>query len=74
MNHATALAVLFWFTALAGSTPFGHTSEHYLKHTLAWQVRGGPPRIEWSPVTITKSLPGVRAYGAAGEAKENAHA
>ena len=28
-KKSTALAVLFWFTALAGSTPFGHTSEQY---------------------------------------------
>jgi fumarate reductase flavoprotein subunit len=48
--------------------------EHYLKHTLAYQVRGNAPRIEWTPVTITKSPPGVRAYGAAGEAREKAHA
>ena len=46
----------------------------YLRHTLAYQVRDAAPRIEWSTVTITKSPPGVRAYGAAGEAKEKAHA
>ncbi len=46
----------------------------YLKHTLAYHVRGAAPRIDWSAVTITSSPPGVRAYGAAGEAAEKAHA
>jgi hypothetical protein len=32
------------------------------------------PRIGWSEVVITKSAPGVRAYGAAGENKETLHA
>ncbi len=41
---------------------------HFLKHSLArYDPGGGPPRIEWSPVTITRSPPGTRAYGAAGE-------
>ena len=41
---------------------------HFLKHTLA--TYGGPdapPRIGYSDVTITRSPPGTRAYGAAGE-------
>jgi fumarate reductase flavoprotein subunit len=42
----------------------------FLKHTLAWQSDGGPPRIGWSEVVITTSQPGTRAYGAAGEAAE----
>lgn len=45
--------------------------ERYLRHTLAYQVRGEAPRIDWGPVTITRSPPGVRAYG---EAREAAHA
>jgi fumarate reductase flavoprotein subunit len=39
----------------------------FLKHTLAWNVHGAAPRIDWSEVVITRSPPGVRAYGAAGE-------
>ena len=48
----------------------------YLKHTLAWHMRSGAPRIGWGDVVITKSQPGTRAYGAAGEARdrEAAHA
>ncbi len=42
----------------------------YLRHTLAHHQAGGPPRIDYCPVTITRSPPGVRAYGAAGEAEE----
>jgi len=41
---------------------------NYLKHTLAHRVADGPPRIEYAPVTITKSPPGTRVYG--GEGKE----
>jgi fumarate reductase flavoprotein subunit len=47
---------------------------NYLKHTYAWNVQDAPPRIGWGDVVITKSPPGVRAYGAAGESKETAHA
>ncbi|HEY5719837.1 MAG TPA: fumarate reductase (quinol) flavoprotein subunit [Gammaproteobacteria bacterium] len=43
---------------------------NYLKHTLAYHVPGGPPRIEYQEVIITRSRPGTRAYGAAGEAEE----
>ena len=42
----------------------------FLKHTLAWHVQESGPRIGWSDVVITKSKPGTRAYGAAGEAAE----
>ncbi|MFM9968060.1 MAG: fumarate reductase (quinol) flavoprotein subunit [Burkholderiales bacterium] len=44
--------------------------ENYLKHTLAHHENGGAPRIDYCAVTITRSPPGVRAYGAAGEAAE----
>ena len=43
----------------------------FLKHTLAWHVRDGAPRIGWSDVVITRSPPGKRAYGAEGEALEH---
>ncbi|HXZ49833.1 MAG TPA: fumarate reductase (quinol) flavoprotein subunit [Usitatibacter sp.] len=46
----------------------------FLKHTLAWRVHAGAPRIGWSDVVITRSPPGTRAYGAAGEAAEAAEA
>lgn len=42
----------------------------FLKHTMAWHVGDGAPRIGWSEVVITSSPPGTRAYGAAGEAAE----
>ena len=51
----------------AGCT--GRDDARYLKHTLAWQAEGAP-RIGWSDVVITRSAPGTRAYGAAGEAAE----
>jgi fumarate reductase flavoprotein subunit len=44
----------------------------YLKHTMAWRAAEGAPRIDWSDVVITRSAPGTRAYGAAGEAAESA--
>ena len=40
---------------------------HFLKHSLASHAGDDAPRIDWSPVTITRSQPGTRAYGAAGE-------
>jgi fumarate reductase flavoprotein subunit len=43
---------------------------NYLKHTLAYHTDEGPPRIEYQDVTITRSRPGERAYGAAGLATE----
>jgi len=35
----------------------------YLSHSLAYHVEGGPPRIEYLPVTITRWPPGERVYG-----------
>jgi len=43
---------------------------NYLKHTLAYRALDGAPRIEYGDVVITKSQPGTRAYGAAGEKAE----
>ena len=43
----------------------------YLKHTLAYYAGDGAPRIEYGPVTITRSPPGTRAYGAAAEQEEH---
>jgi fumarate reductase flavoprotein subunit len=43
---------------------------NFLKHTLAYYNSDGPPRIEYSEVKITKSEPGVRAYGEAGDKAE----
>jgi fumarate reductase flavoprotein subunit len=37
--------------------------EQYLAHSLAYRVEGGPPRIEYHPVTITRWPPGQRVYG-----------
>ena len=45
---------------------------NYLKHSLAYYTGDGPPRIEYGEVKITKSVPGTRAYGAAGEKAEAA--
>jgi fumarate reductase flavoprotein subunit len=42
----------------------------YLKHTLASHAGGAAPRINYSDVVITRSQPGTRAYGAAGEDAE----
>jgi fumarate reductase flavoprotein subunit len=39
----------------------------YLKHTLAYRTGDGPPRLEYAPVTITKSTPGARVYGGEGK-------
>ncbi|MGB8060232.1 MAG: succinate dehydrogenase/fumarate reductase flavoprotein subunit, partial [Pseudolabrys sp.] len=39
----------------------------FLKHTLAYYRPDAPPRIDYGPVTITRSPPGKRAYGAEGE-------
>ena len=46
--------------------------ENFLKHTLAYHDGGNAPRIEYQEVKITRSQPGVRAYGAAGEEAEKA--
>ncbi|MCC6473164.1 MAG: fumarate reductase (quinol) flavoprotein subunit [Burkholderiales bacterium] len=40
---------------------------NFLRHTMAYHGGGGPPRIGYSDVVITRSKPGTRAYGAAGE-------
>lgn len=44
--------------------------QQFLKHSLAYCQLGKAPVIKYSPVTITKSQPAQRLYGAAGEAKE----
>jgi fumarate reductase flavoprotein subunit len=45
----------------------------FLKHTLAtWAGDDAPPRIGYQDVVITRSPPGTRAYGAAGEQAEKA--
>lgn len=43
---------------------------NYLKHSLAYYVEGEEPRIDYSQVTITKSQPAKRRYGAASESKD----
>lgn len=43
---------------------------NYLCHTLARKGAGGAPAIGYGPVVITRSAPGVRAYGAEGESIE----
>ena len=43
---------------------------NYLKHTLAYRTGDGPPRLEYSPVTITKSPPKSRVYGGEGKKVE----
>ncbi|MEQ1613409.1 MAG: fumarate reductase (quinol) flavoprotein subunit [Hyphomicrobiaceae bacterium] len=40
---------------------------NYLCHSLAFYAGDDAPRIAYSPVRITHSPPGTRAYGAAGE-------
>lgn len=40
---------------------------NFLKHTLAYYNGSAAPRIDYGDVKITKSQPGTRAYGAAGE-------
>jgi fumarate reductase flavoprotein subunit len=35
----------------------------FLAHTLAYRSEGGPPRIDYRPVTITRWPPGKRVYG-----------
>lgn len=43
---------------------------NFLKHTLAHYTGAGAPRITYGDVKITRSQPGTRAYGAAGEKAE----
>jgi fumarate reductase flavoprotein subunit len=40
---------------------------NYLKHTLAYRTGDGAPRLEYAPVTITKSPPKTRVYGGEGK-------
>jgi fumarate reductase flavoprotein subunit len=40
---------------------------NFLKHSLAHYRGGDTPHIGYGPVKITSSVPGTRAYGAAGE-------
>ena len=42
---------------------------NFLKHSLAFYQGDSAPAIDYSSVTITKSQPAVRAYGAAAEGK-----
>ncbi|HVA56190.1 MAG TPA: fumarate reductase (quinol) flavoprotein subunit [Gammaproteobacteria bacterium] len=44
---------------------------NYLKHSLAYYNGDAAPRIAYGAVKITKSQPGVRAYGVAGEKAEH---
>jgi fumarate reductase flavoprotein subunit len=37
--------------------------QQFLGHSLAYRSEGGPPRIEYLPVTITRWPPGKRVYG-----------
>ncbi len=48
--------------------------ENFLKHTLSCHRPAAPPEIRWGDVTITRSPPGTRAYGAAGEQAEKENA
>jgi fumarate reductase flavoprotein subunit len=41
--------------------------DNYLKHTLAFRTGEGPPRLEYAPVTITRSQPKERVYGGEGK-------
>ncbi|MDX2319902.1 MAG: fumarate reductase (quinol) flavoprotein subunit [Moritella sp.] len=41
--------------------------DKFLKHSLAYYQGDKAPKIDYSEVTITKSQPAVRAYGAAGD-------
>jgi fumarate reductase flavoprotein subunit len=43
---------------------------NFLKHTLAHRTGDGPPRLEYTPVTITKSQPKTRVYGGEGKKVE----
>lgn len=45
---------------------------HFLRHSLATYRAGAAPEISYSPVTITRSQPAERAYGALGEKLEQA--
>ena len=43
---------------------------NYLKHTMAYYQSDSVPNIDYSDVTITKSQPAARTYGAASEHKK----
>jgi fumarate reductase flavoprotein subunit len=43
---------------------------NFMKHTLAHRTGDGPPRLEYTPVTITKSQPKSRVYGGEGKKVE----
>ena len=43
---------------------------NFLKHTVAYYSGDGAPRIDYTPVTITKSPPKERVYGGAGKKAE----
>jgi len=43
---------------------------NFLRHSLAHHQGAAAPTISYAPVTITRSPPGSRAYGAAGEHEE----
>jgi fumarate reductase flavoprotein subunit len=52
---------------------FGERDDaNFLRHSLAWYAGDAPPRVTYGPVKITRSPPGRRAYGAAGEQAEAA--
>lgn len=44
--------------------------ENFMKHTLAHSSGDGAPRLEYTPVTITKSQPKTRVYGGEGKKAE----
>jgi fumarate reductase flavoprotein subunit len=44
---------------------------NFLRHSLACYEADAPPTIRYGPVKITRSPPGKRAYGAAGEQAEH---
>ena len=46
--------------------------ENFLKHSLAFYQADQAPKIDYSPVTITKSQPAERVYGAAATEQANA--
>lgn len=48
--------------------------EHFLKHSLAFFNQDAAPSIDYSDVTITKSQPKARLYGAAAEEAAKAEA
>ena len=45
---------------------------NFLRHSLVHYQGDDAPNVTYAPVTITKSPPGSRAYGALGEHEEDA--